>query len=117
MGEGVVVVVAAAVVVVVVVVVVVWCGGCGADCAITKTRLTMSSASALVPSAGLTSRKPPAPVPSEGRFQASPGANLTQPQVEEKDCEARPPHPLTPSKKKKGAIFSIVSALDGSGMR
>ena len=37
--------------------------------------------------------KDPKPVPYEGRFQASQAQNLTQPQVEEKDCEARPPHP------------------------
>ena len=37
--------------------------------------------------------------------------NLTQLQVEEKDCEARPPHsPLL--RRKGGAIFSISPALD-----
>ena len=35
--------------------------------------------------------KTPTPVPSGGRFQASPSAKITQPQGEEKDCEARPP--------------------------
>ena len=40
-----------------------------------------------------------------------PGANLTQPQGEEKDCEARPPHPPL-LRRKGGAIFSISSALD-----
>ena len=54
------------------------------------------------------------PIPSEGRFQAFSGANFTQPQVEEKDCEARPPHP--PLLRRKGsAIFSIASALDALG--
>ena len=48
----------------------------------------------------------PTPVPSEGRFQASPKQNLTQPQVEEKNCEARPPHPPL-LRRKGGAIFSI----------
>ena len=40
-----------------------------------------------------------------------PEANLTQPQVEEKDCEARPPH-LPLLRRKGGAIFFISSALD-----
>ena len=41
-----------------------------------------------------------------------PKANLTQPQVEEKDCEARPPS-LPPLLRRKGsAIFSISWALD-----
>ena len=44
----------------------------------------------LVPLAGLTSRKPPTPVPSEGRFQAS-CAELNQAQGEEKGGEARSP--------------------------
>ena len=40
-----------------------------------------------------------------------PCANITQPQVEEKDCEARPSHP--PLLRRKGcAIFSISSELD-----
>ena len=44
-------------------------------------------------------------------------ANLTQPQGEEKDCEARPPPPPTPSEEAvgRGAIFSISSALDAPG--
>ena len=38
-------------------------------------------------------------------------ANLNQPQGEEKDCEARPPHP--PLLRRKGsAIFSVSLALD-----
>ena len=53
----------------------------------------------------------PAPVPSEGSFQAFPKQNLTQPQVEEKDCEARPPHLPSPTEEGR-AIFSISSALD-----
>ena len=40
-----------------------------------------------------------------------PSANLAQPQVEEKDCEARPPHPPL-LRRKGGAIFSTSSALD-----
>ena len=58
----------------------------------------------------------PTPAPSEGRFQASPVANLTQPQVEEKDCEARPPHsPIL--RRKGGAIFSISPGLECSRIR
>ena len=52
----------------------------------------------------------PKPVPSEGRFQASPVKKFTQPQGEEKDCEARPPR-LPLLRRKGSAIFSISSAL------
>ena len=68
-----------------------------------------ASTSVLAPSAGLTSGKKPTPVPSECRFQASPKPHPTQ--VEEKDCEARRPHPPL-LRRKRGAIFSISSALD-----
>ena len=93
-------------------------GGGGADCPITKTCLTMSthafksnlkwtSASALVPSAGLTSRKKETYVCSLRRqVPGIPSANLTQPQGEEKGCEARRPH------LQGGAIFSISSVLN-----
>ena len=47
----------------------------------------------------------------QGKFQASPMQTITQPQVEEKDCEARQPHPPL-LHRKGGAIFSISSALD-----
>ena len=40
-----------------------------------------------------------------------PSANPTPPQVEEKDCEARPPHSFL-LRRKGSAIFSISSALD-----
>ena len=40
-----------------------------------------------------------------------PGANLTQPHVEEKDCEARPPHPLV-LRSQEEALFSVALALD-----
>ena len=40
-----------------------------------------------------------------------PSANLTQPRVEEKDCEVRPPHLLSFGGR-GGAIFSIASGLD-----
>ena len=40
-----------------------------------------------------------------------PSANLTQPQGEEKDCEARPPRSPSPSEE-GSTIFSISSALD-----
>ena len=86
------------------------CEGGGAEGVVVVVVRTWCSA--LAPSAGLTS---PTPVPSEGRFQASPGAKLTQPRVEEKDCEARPPHrPLL--RRKGGAIFSISSALDAPNL-
>ena len=39
---------------------------------------------------------------------------LTQPQVEEKDCEARRPHPPL-LRKKGGAIFSIALELSAPG--
>ena len=41
-----------------------------------------------------------------------PRANLTQPQGEEKDCEARPAHPSPTEERGGGAIFSITRALD-----
>ena len=74
------------------------------------------SASALTPSAGLTSReKSPTPVPSESRFQVSPVQTSPQPQGEEKDCEVRPPLPLL-LRRKGEAIFSIASALSAQGL-
>ena len=95
-------------------------GGGGADGAITKTCLSMSThacnefkkragASALVPSAGLTSRKKgPYACSLRRQVKGVPSANL--PKAREKDCEARPPHP--PLLRRKGrANFSIVSTL------
>ena len=67
--------------------------------------------SALVPSAGLTSRKNPYAWFLRRQVPGVPGANLTQLHGEEKDCEARPPHPPL-LRRKGGAIFSISSALD-----
>ena len=57
----------------------------------------------------------PYALPSECRFEASPGATThTQFQVEEKDCEARRPH--SPLLRKKGcAIFSIALELSAPG--
>ena len=60
---------------------------------------------------GTDQQAPPKPVPSEGRFQASPVQVITQPKGEEKDCEARPPHPPL-LRRNGGAIFSISSALN-----
>ena len=74
-----------------------------------------TGASAPVPSAGLSSRHPTTPVASECRFQASPGAKFTQPQGEEKDCEARPPLPLSFGGR-GSAIFSISSALSAQDL-
>ena len=69
-------------------------------------------ASALASSAGLSSRHPTTPVPSEGRFQASPGAkNSPNPKARKKI--ARPAHLTSHSfGGRGGAIFSISSALD-----
>ena len=44
-----------------------------------------------------------------------PSAEFTQPQGEEKDCEARPPHPPL-LRRKGGAIFSISSALSAQDL-
>ena len=75
-----------------------------------------TSASALVPSAGTDpAGKSPKPFPSEEQVPGVPESkSFTQPQVEEKDCEARrPDSPLL--RRKGGAIFSIASALSGPG--
>ena len=82
-------------------------------------KLKWTSASALVPSAGLTSRDNATPVPSEDRFQASRVQNLTQPQVEEKDCEALPPHhPHSLGGGRRGCnlIHLLSVGCPGSGM-
>ena len=67
-----------------------WCGhGVTQECLFVQAHacgeLKRISASALAPSAELSSPHPTTPVPSEGTFQAYPGAKPTQPQVEEKD--------------------------------
>ena len=74
-----------------------------------------AGASAPAPSAGLTSRKTLTPVPSEGRFQASPGAkNSPNPKTRKKI--ARLAHLTSLSHGgREGAIFSISSALDALG--
>ena len=60
--------------------------------------------------------EPPTPVPSEGRFQASPMQTITQPQGEEKDCEARPPHPPSPSEEGGRNLFHLLGVgCPGSG--
>ena len=63
----------------------------------------------LASSAGLSS---PTPYACSLREQVPgvPKCKITQPQGEEKDCEARPPLPLLPRRKEE-AIFSISSAL------
>ena len=52
--------------------------------------------------------------PTKAGSRLSQAQILTQPQVEEKDCEARPPH-LPLLRRKGGAIFSISSGLDAPG--
>ena len=69
-------------------------------------KLKWTSASALVPTAGLTSRKPPRLFPPKAGSRRPQVQTITQPQVEEKDCEARPPHPSPLLRRKGGAIFS-----------
>ena len=78
----------------------VWCGGGGGADRCEKhaclsiranahaNELKRTGDRAPAPSAGLSSRHPYA-CASESRFQAFPVQNLTQPQVEEKDCKAR----------------------------
>ena len=88
-------------------------GGGGADgvyservcsCGLTHMQLIkkQAGASALVPSAGLTSRNPSTPVPCEGRFQASQCKPHPTPSGE-KDCEVRPPHPPLLRRRRGGA--------------
>ena len=79
-----------------------------ARCGARANQLKRTGAGAPVPSAGLSSRHPYA-FASESRFQASPVQNLTQPQVEEKDCEARRPHPPTPSEEGRRNLFHLHS--------
>ena len=96
---------------------------CGADSTRmpvhTRTRLhhqlKWTSASALVPSAGLASWKTPLHLfPPKAGSRRPQVQTVTQPQGEEKDCEARPPRP--PLLRRKGsAIFSISLALDAPG--
>ena len=100
------------------------CGGCGADvvydmrvypCTPTVMQLIKkASTSVLASSAGLSSRQPYACCLRE-QVPGVPKRKLTQPQGEEKDCEARPPHPPL-LRRKGGAIFSIASALDAQGL-
>ena len=68
----------------------------------------------LASSAGQSSRKPYACSLRE-QVPGVPRCKITQPQGEEKDCEARPPHPPL-LRRKGGAIFSIASALDAQGL-
>ena len=77
-------------------------------------QFTWTSASARVPSAGLTSRKNKTPVPSEGRFQASPVETSPTPKARKKI--ARHAHLTLHSFGGRGAqSFSISSALDALG--
>ena len=100
------------------------CGGCGADamydvrvypCTPTVMQLIKkANTNVLASSAGLSSRKPYACSLRE-QVPGVPKCKITQPQGEEKDCEARPPHPPL-LRRKGGAIFSIASALDAQGL-
>ena len=73
-----------------------------------KLKRTSASASAQAPSAGLTSQKPLRLFPPKAGSRRPQVQTITQPQAEEKDCEARPPP--TPSDE-GSAIFSTSSAL------
>ena len=73
-----------------------------------------ASTSVLASSAGLSSRLPYACCLRE-QVPGVPKCKITQPQGEEKDCEARPPHPPL-LRRKGGAIFSIASALSAQGL-
>ena len=87
-------------------------GGWGCRCVVVRTsascaclsraaNLKWVSASALTPSAGLTSRtKTLRPFPPKAGSRRPQCKYITQPQGEEKDCEARPPHP--PLLRRKG---------------
>ena len=98
-------------------------GGGGADgvcservcsCGLTHMQLIKkrAGASALVPSAGLTSWNPSTPVPCEGRFQASPVQTSPNPEWR-KRLRSPPTSPPSPTEEEeRGAIFSISSALD-----
>ena len=61
------------------------------------TNSKKASTSVLAPSAGLSSRKPTTPVPSEGRFQASPGANHHPTPRRGKRLRGTPTSPPSPS--------------------
>ena len=98
------------------------CGGGGADVwlyahvypyvhAACNELKKWASTSVLAPSTGLTSRKKPHTCSLRRQTPSVPDGKITQPRVEEKDCEARPPHPPL-LRRKGGAIFSISSALD-----
>ena len=88
---------------------VVVCGGCADvmyservwSCKLTRMQLIKwAGASAPTPSAGLTSRQSPTPLPPKAGSGRPWCKHLTQPQVAEKDCEARHPHP--PLLRRKG---------------
>ena len=91
-----------------------WCGHnvtrrclfiCAHTCQLTK----WASASAQAPSAGLSSRQHPYACSLRRQVPGVRGTNLTQPQVEEKDCEARPPHhPPTPSEEGVRNLFHLL---------
>ena len=111
----VVLVVVVVVVLVVVVVVRTWCNAQVSVHLCAQVQLIKkASTSVLASSAGLSSRQPYACCLRE-QVPGVPKCKLTQPQGEEKDCEARPPHPQL-LRRKGGAIFSIASALDAQGL-
>ena len=59
----------------------------------------------------------PMPVASESRFQASPDQTSPNPQGEETDCEARPPHPPLVRKKGERNLFHLLGVgCPGSGL-
>ena len=97
------------------------CGGCGADrvsdthvcpCAPTRVQLIKTDRRQCTSRFGWTDQPVPLRLlpPSAGSRRPQ-VQNITQPQGEDKDCEARPPH--SPLLWRKGdAIFSISSVLD-----
>ena len=110
----VVVVVVVAVVAVVAVVVVVVQTICNAQvsvhlCAQVQL-IKKGSTSVPASSAGLSSRYPLRLLPRRASSRRPQAQKITQPQVEGKDCEARPHHPAL-FRRKGDAIFSISSAL------
>ena len=94
-------------------------GGGGADSAVTNVSLVIrthacnqkkwASARAPAPSAGLSSRQKPCACSLRRQVPGVPQVqNLTQPQVEEKDCEASPTSPPTPSEEGRRNLFHLL---------
>ena len=96
------------------------CGGCGADservwsCMLTRMQLIKTDRCQCTGPFGWTDQSVLHYACSLRRqVPGVPSVNLTQPRVDEKDCDVRPPH-STLHRRKGSAIFSISSALDGT---